>query len=123
MRRLFFCTLALLAALAALAQAPEPGARQRFYTQLGLTKPQITKAEALQKKYMDLAYTKMAALRKKYGEEPKPDQQKQITQQMLQFQQEIQKKASAELRALLTPAQRKKLDTLEAAPRIKARPE
>ncbi len=107
--------------MAALAQNPDPGARQRFYTQLGLTKPQIVKAEALQKKYVDQAYTKMGALRKKYGEEPTPEQQKQITQQMLQFQQEIQKKASAELRALLTPAQRKKLDTLEATPHIKVR--
>ena len=61
-------------------------------------------------------------MRKKYGETPTPAQEKQILQEMTAFRAEAQKSASKELRALLTPAQRKKLDILEAPPTIRVRP-
>jgi hypothetical protein len=120
-RRLLFSTLALLCTGALLAQSPETDARQQFYTRLGLSKPQRAQAEALQKKYIDQAYARLAALRKQFGETPTLAQQKQITREMLALQKDIQKRASTELRALLTPTQRKKLDALEATPTIKMR--
>jgi hypothetical protein len=123
MLRYLLLLIALLPVLApALAQSGD-GPRQTLYRRLGLTKAQTLKAEALQKKYIDLAYGKLAALRKKYGDDPTPPQQKQITREMEVLRQQIQKRASTELRALLTPAQRQKLDELEKPPTIRMRPQ
>ena len=118
MVRALVCLLALTLALCALAQNP----RQQLYAKLALTKPQIARAEALQKKYVDRAYAKLASLRKKYGEAPTPAQEKQITQEMVALRAQVQQDASKELRALLTPAQRKRLDALEAPPTLHVRP-
>jgi hypothetical protein len=119
MVRAFLSVVALTLALsAALAQNP----REQLYAKLALTKPQLARAEALQKKYVDRAYAKLATLRTKYGETPTPAQEKQIVQEMTTFRAQVQKDASKELRALLTPAQRKKLDLLEAPATLRVRP-
>ena len=118
MARVSLCLVTLVLMLPALAQNP----RQQLYAKLALTKLQIARAETLQKKYVDQAYAKLASLRKKYGETPTPAQEKQITQEMTAFRVQVQKDASKELRALLAPAQRKKLDALEAPPSLHVRP-
>jgi hypothetical protein len=95
--------------------------RQQLYTRLGLTPPQVVRAEAIQKKYIDQAFSKLEALRRKFGESPTPAQQKQITREMQDFQAKVQKSGSQEFRTILSVAQRKKLDELEAAPTLKLR--
>jgi hypothetical protein len=102
---------------------PQPdGPRQQLYTRLGLNPPQVVRAEAIQKKYIDLAFARLESLRKKFGESPTPAQQKQITREMQDFQARIQKSGSQEFRAILSAAQRKKLDDLEVAPKLQLRP-
>ncbi len=97
------------------------GPRQQLYTRLGLTSSQVVRAEAIQKKYIDQAFARLEALRKKFGESPTPAQQKQITREMQDFQARIQKSGSQEFRAILSIAQRKKLDDLETAPKLQLR--
>ncbi len=101
---------------------PEPeNPRQQLYARLGLTPSQVVRAEAIQKKYIDLAFARLEVLRRKFGENPTPAQQKLITREMQDFQARIQKSGSQEFRAILSAAQRKKLDDLEAAPTLKLR--
>ena len=113
------CVLFSLTLLALDAPAQKPSEpRGQFYVRLSLTKPQINQAESLQKKYIALAYARLATLRKKYGESPTPVQEKRITQEMVLFRQQLGERGGREFRALLTPAQRKKLDALEAPPTL-----
>lgn len=105
-------------ALPAAAQQPSPArlaeAKQAFYKQLGLTPAQITKIEAIEKKYGTKVQTKLAEMKKKYGENPPADKQTQIRTEMMQFFKPIQEASNKELNAVLTPAQQKKVKEIQA---------
>lgn len=113
------------------AQGPTAGApgqvsqqqrTQAFYKELKLSPAQITKMEALQKKYTDMVMTRMTAMQKKYGQNPSPDQQKKAMTEMRAMGTQIQAQAKKEMATFLTPAQMAKVNARMAAGTRAARP-
>lgn len=118
-------------ALSARAQGPMAGApgqaaaqqrAQAFYKELKLSPAQITKMEALQKKYTGLVMTRMSALQKKYGQNPAPAQQQKAMTEMRSMGVQIQAQAKKEMATFLTPAQMTKVSAKMASGSQAAKP-
>ena len=120
-----------LAASGARAQGPMAGApgqmtpqqrAQAMYKELGLNPTQITKMEALQKKYTGMVMTRLTGLQKKYGQNPNPDQQKKARAEMAAMGAQIQGLAKKEMATFLTPSQMAKVNAKMAAGSRGAKP-
>lgn len=119
-----------VAASGARAQAPMAGGgqmtpqqrAQAMYKELGLNPTQITKMEALQKKYTGMVMTRLTGLQKKYGQNPTPDQQKKARAEMAAMGVQIQGLAKKEMATFLTPAQMAKVNAKMAASSRSAKP-
>lgn len=88
---------------------------QAMYKELKLSPAQITKMEALQKKYTGMVMTRMSGLQKKYGQNPSPDQQQKAMTEMRAMGTQIQAQAKKEMATFLTPAQMAKVNAKMAA--------
>ena len=100
---------------AAPGQMSQQQRNQAMYKELGLKPAQITKMEALQKKYTDMVMTRMTAMQKKYGQNPSPDQQQKAMVEMRTMGTQIQAQAKKEMATFLTPTQMAKVNAKMAA--------
>ena len=100
-------------------QAQQAAAKSEAYKKLGLTPAQITRVEAVDSKYRKIFMTRVTALQKKYGKNPSADQRQKAQGEFRTLVTGLQAQAQKESMAILTPAQRKKLDTMRAEQRAK----
>lgn len=90
------------------------GARKLFYAELGLTKAQITKLEAIKKKHTDLLAAKRAEIQKKYGDDWTT--KKEARTAMSTFNTQNQEASMKAQMAIMTPAQQAKFKTYGQKP-------
>ncbi len=95
---------------------------QAMYKELGFTPAQMTKMDALRKKYTSLVMTRITATQKKYGPKPTPDQQKKAMAEMKTMAMQVQAQAKKEMATFVTPAQMAKLNAKMAAAGRGAKP-
>lgn len=120
-----------VAASSARAQGPMAGApgqmtpqqrAQAMYKELKLSPAQITKMEALQKKYTGVVMERVSGLQKKYGKNPSPDQQQKAMAEMRAMSIQVQVQAKKEMTTFLTPTQMAKVNAKMAAGARASRP-
>lgn len=85
-------------------------ANEVLYKKLGLTTAQRAKMQQMTARYEKMAMTRVKAIQKKYtlgGQQPTQAQQIAAQRELVQFIVPLQKQASKEVMAMLTPKQQK----------------
>lgn len=93
-------------------QARAAAMKADVYKKLALTPAQISKVEAIERKYRNLMQTRITALRKKYGANSAPDQQQKAMAELQPLLLKMRTDSRREFLAVLTPAQRKKAQAM-----------